>query len=213
MDWANSERKQLNQYEKQEMFDKPCPLPPGATALSFLWTYLVKDDKTKKARCVCNGAPSKGTVTLGPTYAGSLDQTGARIFWLATAMLNMKVYGADVSNAFAEAPPPVAPLYIYVDTQYRQWYESKGYGTIPEGYVVKAKRALQGHPESARLWAKLIDGLLKDKLHLKATTHEPCLYSGEVNGEKVLFLRQVDDFAIACNDEKIAKSMIDTINS
>ena len=101
-----------------------------ANILSFLWTYLIKDDGTKKAPCVCNGAPSRGTVTLGPTYAGSLDQTGARIFWATAAMLDLRVYGADVSNAFAEATPPVAPLYITVDKQYREWYKAKGYGTI-----------------------------------------------------------------------------------
>jgi dUTP pyrophosphatase len=212
-DWEASETKQLDQYEKQKMFSEPCPLPPHANVLPFLWTYLVKDDGTKKARCVCNGAPSKGTVTLGPTYAGSLDQTGARIFWSVAAMNNLKVYGADVSNAFAEAPPPVAPLYITIDHQYKQWYEKKGKGKIPDGYVLKVKRALQGHPEAARLWSVLIDKLIKEKLGLTATTHEPCLYSGKYNNSNVLFLRQVDDFAIACKDEKIAKEMIAKINS
>lgn len=156
-EWAASETKQLDQYETQEMFSKPCPLPKNTNVLPFLWTYLVKDDGTKKARCVCNGAPSKGTVTLGHTYAGSLDQTGARIFWAAAALQNLKVYGADVSNAFAEAPPPIAPLYITVDKQYRDWYRNKGYGEIPEGHVLKVKRALQGHPEAAQQWARLID--------------------------------------------------------
>jgi hypothetical protein len=87
-DWEASETKQLDQYKKQNMFSVPCPLPPHANVLTFLWTYLVKDNGTKKARCVCNGVPSKGTVTLGPTYAGSLDQTGARIFWSVAAMNN-----------------------------------------------------------------------------------------------------------------------------
>ena len=211
-DWKASETKQLNQYEQQKMFGSPMKPPPGANVLPFLWTYLIKDDDTKKARCVCNGAPSKGTVTLGPTYAGSLDQTGARIFWATAVLHNLKVYGADVSNAFAEAPPPVAPLYITVDKQYQDWYKAKGYGTIPDGHVIKANRALQGHPESARQWALLIDRILRTKLNLKPTTHEPCLYSGTHDGIKIFFLRQVDDFAIACPDESIAKSMIDKIN-
>jgi hypothetical protein len=50
-------------------------------------------------------------------------------------------------------------------------------------------------------------------LNLQATTHEPCLYSGTYDGNKILFLRQVDDFAIVCEDEKIAKSMINEINN
>jgi hypothetical protein len=48
---------------------------------------------------------------------------------------------------------------------------------------------------------------------LKATTHQPCLYSGTYDGNKILFLRQVDDFAIARNNETIAKLMIQEINS
>ena len=45
------------------------------------------------------------------------------------------------------------------------------------------------------------------------TSHEPCLYSGTYNGKKIYFLRQVDDFAIACEDESIAKAIIAEINS
>jgi hypothetical protein len=78
---------------------------------------------------------------------------------------------------------------------------------------LKVKRALQGHPEAARLWSVLIDKLIKEKLGLIATTHEPCLYSGKYNDSNVLFLRQVEDFAIACKDENIAKEMIAKINS
>jgi hypothetical protein len=73
-----------------------------------------------------------------------------------------RLCGADVSNAFAEAPPPVTPLYIEVDKQYADWWESKGQGKIPDGSVLIVKQALQGHPESARLWARLIDKILKE---------------------------------------------------
>ena len=99
----------------------------GSNCLPLLWTYLIKDDGRKKARCVCNGSPSKkGTVTLGHTYAASLDHNGSRIFCAAAALRNLRVYGADVSNAFAEVPPPAAPLFVHVDEQYRQWWTSKG---------------------------------------------------------------------------------------
>ena len=124
----------------------------------------------------------------------------------------MRVYGADVSNAFAEAPPPIAPLYILVDQQFREWWKERKGQELPDGYAVKVKRALQGHPESARQWAILIDNLIRTKLNLQPTTHEPCLYSGQYKNEKILFLRQVDDFAIACSCENIAKEIIETIN-
>ena len=60
----------------------------------------------KKLRCVYNGSPRiKGTVILAHTYAAALEQSGARMFWVLTALHNYTVYGADATKAFAEAPP------------------------------------------------------------------------------------------------------------
>ena len=212
--WLESEHKQLQQYEDQQTFGKPCPLPPGANCLPLLWTYLKKDDGRSKARLVCNGAPSKkGSVTLGQTYAAALEQSGNRIFWAAAAAKNMVVYGADASNAFAEAPPPKAPLYVRIDTPFREWWKSKGRPDLPKDYVLPVQKALQGHPESARLWADLIHGILKEKLNLKECKHEQCLYRGCYKGTEVLFLRQVDDFCVAAENKELADEIIEVINN
>ena len=75
--------------------------------------------------------------------------------------------------------------------------------------------ALQGHPESPRLWSKLIDGIIQE-LNLKPCHHEPCLYYTNNtfgSSKKVLFLRQVDDFAIACQDKETAEQVIKAIDS
>jgi hypothetical protein len=159
----------------------------------------------------------KGSITLGDTYAASLEQTGSRIFWAATALNNYVTIGADASNAFAEAPAPKAPLYIRIDQQYKEWYKTK-YPNKPDildWQVLQVKGALQGHPESARLWAILIDKIIRD-LNLVSCTHEPCLYySRNYNntGKKVLFLCQVDDFAISFQDTATAMDVIEKINS
>ena len=86
---------------------------------------------------------------------------------------------------------------------------------MPDDYVLKVKKALQGHPESPRLWATLINKIIT-QLNLKPCTHEPNLYyTDNYNGTKkrVLFLRQVDDFAIACEDRSTAATVINDINS
>ena len=217
-DWEKSEFKQLNQYEAQGTFGDPCVYPAGENLLPVVWTYLIKDDGTKKARCTCNGSPKqKGSVTLAETFAKSLDHTSSSIFWAATALNNYITIGADASNAFAEAPPPKAPLYIRIDRQYRNWYKKKypDKPDIPHGYVLPVKGAMQGHPESPRLWAKLIDRIIQE-LNLTPCTHEPCLYytkNYNGTGKTVLFLRQVDDFAVSCEDEATATQVIDDINS
>ena len=104
------------------MFSKPTKLPNehGLNILAMIWVYLVKTCGRRKARCVANGNPRlKGSITLANSYAACLEQAAARFFWVVYAMKNKLVYGADMSNAFAEAPAPKAPLYLKVDTAYK----------------------------------------------------------------------------------------------
>ena len=217
-DWQQSEFKQLDQYHAQDTFGEPTTLPRGANVLNLLWTYLIKDDGRKKARCVCNGSKNmRGSVTLAETYAAALEQTGSRIFWAATALNNFICIGADAANAFAEAPAPIAPLYVRVDDPFREWYHQKfpDRPKLEKYQVMKVLKALQGHPESARLWALLIDQIIRE-LNLKPCTHEPNLYyttNYNGTGKTVLFLRQVDDFAISCQDKETATHVINNINS
>ena len=77
------------------------------------------------------------------------------------------------------------------------------------------KKALQGHPESPLLWAQLIDKIIKE-LNLQACAHEPNLYYTDnynSNGKNVLFMKQVDDFCVSCEDRNAAKAVINAINA
>ena len=217
-DWIESERLQLDQYEQQDMFGPPGELPTGIddiNVLPMIWTYLTKTCGRKKARCVANGAPHlKGSVTLANTYAACLEQTAARIFWSLAATLGKLVFGSDASNAFGEAPAPKAPLFLRVDDAYRDWYEYKTGKRIPPSSYVRVKHAIQGHPESPRLWQEHIDKILR-KLGFQPTTQEPCLYKyvgTDFEDKQIFLLRQVDDFAIACNNEAIANTIWDRID-
>ena len=217
-DWPEFKKgiyKQLDQYWNQGMFSHPMPLPRNANALQMLWRFNIKACGTRKSRMVCNGSPrQKGTVTLGHTYANALDAASERLFWALVASEGLIAIGADVSNAFAEAPAPKAPLFLYIDESFRDWWTNHlGNEPIPpECKVVRVNNAIQGHPESPRLWEKHIDKILRD-LGLTPATHEPCLYSGKLNGTRVLFLRQVDDFAVAATDRQTAANLINAINA
>ena len=71
--------------------------------------------------------------------------------------------------------------------------------------------AMQGHPESPRLWENHADAILRE-LGLIRTVHEPCLYSGIINRQRVLFKRQVDNFAIAAPNAKTADILLDMLD-
>ena len=163
---------------------------------------------------VCDGARNRSATTQGHTYANSLDAPSERLFWALVAKRGLFAIGADVSNAFAEAPPPKTPLYRYIDEAFRDWWvhHLKRPPIPPECNVVRVCHAIQGHPESPRLWEKHIDAILQD-MGFTPTRHEPCLYRGLVKGELVFFLRQVDDFSVAASSPETCSSIIRYIDS
>jgi hypothetical protein len=180
----------------------------------LVWTYNIKAvDGNKKARCVCNGSSRSGSAkVLDKVYANCVDQTSSRLFYAVCAAENLLVFGSDVCNAFAEAPPPKQEFYIRPDRAFMEWWvDHLKRPPIPTGHVVPVLSAMQGHPESPRLWEKHADAILCE-LGLTPTTHEPCLYSGLINGTRVIFMRQVDDFAIAAPDEHTANVLLDLLD-
>jgi hypothetical protein len=77
------------------------------------WTYFFKElDTYKKAHCECDGSPQSGQVRiLGHTYMNCIDRTGSCLFYAISAAKNKSIYGANVLNAFTEAPPPKQGFY------------------------------------------------------------------------------------------------------
>lgn len=213
-DWEKSEWKQLDQYELQNMFGDPTEVDSDGAVFNLVWTYVVKElDKRKKARMTCDGSTRGGKVrVLDHTYANCVDQTSSRLFYAAAAAENLVIYGADVSNAFGEAPPPKQGFFIKPDKAFREWWtKCKGRPPIPKGHVIPVLAAMQGHPEAPRLWEKHADAILRS-CGLTPTIHEPCLYSGLINGERVILMRQVDDFAIAASSERTCNILFDMID-
>jgi dUTP pyrophosphatase len=214
-EWRQMEFKQLDMYEDQNMFGPPELRRPGMNVWKLLWTYVQKPppDNRLKACAVCDGSKrGRRNAKIGHTFANSLAKNGERLFWALAAKKGMIVTGADVSNAFAEAPAPDEPLYILPNDAFRDWWANhKGRDPIPAGWVCRVNYALQGHPEAPRLWERHIDQILR-KIGLKPTTHEPCLYSATIDGEYILFLRQVDDFALATSQAESAKNLMNIID-
>ena len=198
------------------MFGAPEPRQHTMNVWNLLWTYVQKPppDNRKKACCVVNGSRhARKNAKVGYTFANSLGQDSERLFWALAAKHGMLVIGADVSNAFAEAPTMHNELYIRPDDVFRDWWENhKNRPPIPNGWVLRIMYAFQGHPEASRLWERHIDNILQQHLQLKPTHHEPCLYSGTTADTYVLLLRQVDDFAAGIMTEDIGKILINNID-
>jgi hypothetical protein len=87
----------------------------------------------------------------------------ARLFYAVAAAKNLLVFGADVSNAFAEAPPPKQPFFIRPDCAFHEWWVIHlKRDPIPDGHMIPILSAMQGHQESPRLWEKHADKILRE---------------------------------------------------
>jgi hypothetical protein len=90
-----------------------------------------------------------------------VDQTNARLFYGVAAAENLIIYGADASNAFAEAPPPKQGFYIQPDLAFHMWWTShKKQPPILPGHMIPILSAMQGHPELPKLWEKHANAIL-----------------------------------------------------
>jgi hypothetical protein len=176
-DWQDSEFLQLNQYNSQGMFGDPVETNEDDVIFHLIWTYNIKAvDGRKKARCVCDGSTrSSKVLVLAKTCANCIEQTSSCLFYAVAAAENLLVFGADVSNVFAEAPPPKQPFFIKPDRVFHEWWvHHLKRNPIPGGHMIAVLSTMQGHPESPRLWEKHADKLLRE-IRLTSTVHEPCL--------------------------------------
>ena len=137
-DWQDSEYLQLDQYYAQGMFGNPVCSQYRDAIFYLVWTYAIKAvDGRKKARCVCDGSTRFGSVQiLDETYANCVDQTSSCLFY-AIAAADLLIFGSDVSNAFAEAPPPKQGFYISPDLTrlFMEWWVPP----IPPGHVIPGR--------------------------------------------------------------------------
>lgn len=177
--------------QKTDMFGDPIWASDKDTAIfHIVWSDDEKVlDECKKACCICDGSPCSGQVcTLDETYANCVNHTGTCIFYAARAAENLVIYGSDVSNAFGKAPLPQEGFYVYPDWAFHNWWTLHlNCPPIPPDHVVPVLKAVQGHPESPRLWERHIDVILS-AFGFIPMVHKPCLYSGKVNGAHVLFI-------------------------
>jgi hypothetical protein len=196
------------------MFGQSVAVTKDNAVFHLVWTYSINAvDGRKKACCVCDGSTRSGQVQVfAETYANCIDQTSACMFYAITATENLLIYGANVSNAFAEAPPPKQGFYICPNCAFNEWWtQHKNQPPIPAGHVIPILSAMQGHPKSPCLWEKHADKILCE-IGLTPTIHKPCLYSGIIDSNRILFMRQSDDFAIASPDKWTFDILMDLIN-
>jgi hypothetical protein len=147
------------------------------------------------------------------TCANCIDQASSCLFYEIAAVKKFLIYGADVSNAFAEAPLPKQGYYIYPDQAFHDWWmHHKKNPPLAPGMVKGILLDMQEHPKSPQLWKKHADAILCN-IGLTPTVHKPCLYLGIIAGKHVIFKQKINDLAIAAPDERMSNIIFDMIDN
>ena len=106
------------------------------------------------------------------------------MFFALSAYLGYRVYGGDATDAYAHSPPPKHPTFVSIDDAFADWYKSRFGKEIDCSLVLPVQHALQGHPESGRLWEQHISSILmSEEFGFTTTTHDRSIYSGMYRGE------------------------------
>jgi len=192
------------------MHGEPVKRPPGTIVMRPHWQCSIKRDGTRRSRNCCDGSPQSAPLPHGiaSTCSSCVEQPAQRLFFALAARENCRVYGDDAQDACALSPPPETPTFVSIDDAYADWCEHRFKKKLDRSPVLPVLHALQGHPKSGKLWEKHIAAILRSpKFGFKSTTHDKSVCSATFEGTKMLLLRQVDDFAVACPTEDIAKRL------
>jgi hypothetical protein len=192
------------------MYGDPIPRPANAIVLRQHWQYHIKHDGTRRACNCCDGSPraAPSLHKYAQTYSSCVEQPVQRL----SAELGYRVYGGDAKDAYAHSPAPERPTYVEIDHAYADWYYHRHQRHGDRSKVLPVQHALQGHPESRRLWEEHISKILHSSdFDFRSTTHDKSIYRGTFKGTPIFMLRQVDDFALAVPNENMVRVVYSAI--
>jgi len=157
------EHKQLDHFHDLKMYDESVRKPAGAIVLRPHWQHSIKRDGTRHSRNCCDGSPQFAPLLHGvvSTYSSCVEQPVQRLFFALATRENYKVYGGNAQDAHTHSPPLKTPTFVSIGNAYTDWYEHRFKKKLDRSLVIPVLHALQGHPESGKLWEKYITAILR----------------------------------------------------
>ena len=208
--WKEAIDAELQMIKDFNVFSEPMPLPPGAKVLNQRWVFKRKRDELGnilkyKARLTPQGCYQTFGVDFMDTYAPVARMTTVRFTLALSVLLNLKVSGADFTNAFLNAPLTED---IYVNPP-------PGCPPLPNGYVYKLQRALYGLKQSPREWNHTLHKFLSDECSFTQLRTEHCMYmrADDKSGSYCLICLYVDDLIVSYTHKGIFDSFLHKVKS
>ena len=139
----------------------------------------------------CNGSKNAAPQlhAVASTWSSCVELPVQHLFLSIAVDLNLIVFGGDATDTYAYAPAP-NHTFLAIDEAYADWYKLCNDGReISRKFVLPVYHALQGHPESGKMWMKFIDDIIIKQMGFETTTHDQCIYRKVMDDEVVYLLR------------------------
>ena len=151
-EWAQAIDKEVkllrDEYKCFEILPKGRNAPIGYKYIKLLWTFDVKFDGRKRARCVAGGHMTDPLDTEA-TYAPVVTLDSVRLAFIAAELQELTIIAADIGSAFIQAYTKET-VYTIAGPEFGPY----------EGQVLLIDRALYGLQSSANAWhEKFADNL------------------------------------------------------
>ena len=197
-EWQSAMNEEISALKENDTYEV-VPLPPGQQLVGGRWVYAVKTDQNGeskyKARFVAKGYSQVQGVDYTETFAPTARFTSIRVLMQTAVQEDLLVHQMDVKSAYLNAP-----IDCNVYMQQPEGYEK--FGENGEKLVFKLKRSLYGLKQSGRNWnAMLHDYLTVEKF--EQSLADPCVYTRNCNGTKVIIVIWVDDIIVAASDRNV----------
>ena len=156
--------------------------------------FACKHDRHHKARLVAGSHLTPDPIDS--IYSGVVSTRSLRLSIFLAKLNNMKVWGADIGNAYLE-PTTKEKLYIVAGPEFEEL----------QGCILVIHKALYGLECSGLRWSQRIHDIML-QLSFKPSKADPCVWLREVKDIYEYIVTYVDDLLIASEEpQKIIQDL------
>lgn len=193
-EWKKAMDEEMSSLTENNTWELVNP-PKRKRIVQNRWVLRIKStaDDTQgkfKARLVAKGYTQKAGIDYDETFSPVARYDTVRAVLSVSAAENLKLLQFDIKTAFLNGE-------LSEEVYMRQ----------PEGYsdktgrVCKLKRSLYGLKQSPRCWNRRFTEFIK-KQEMKRSSADPCLFTREKNGKKLIIVIYVDNGLVAGSDKR-----------
>jgi hypothetical protein len=189
-DWPEYQkamRVELNAIQDNQTWEPVDTIPDFKSVVGYTWSFTKKiyeEPIRYKARLCAQGFTQRHGLDYFETFSPVIRQASIRILLSIAAAENMHIHQMDVNSAFLQGK---------IDTEvYMKAPPELGLG---ENKYLRLKKALYGLKQASRIWNNNLNEFLLS-IGFKRSKIEPCIYTSDEHGDKIIIGVYVDDLII-----------------